>query len=206
MSPSPSDSTAFTIAAYMRVTSLAVSAYDYLETQPTAWRFYKEHWQSRRLTISVVLFALLRFVSIATLIVSNIGFFYPFFTDKTCKHFYLVPPSFKVAQAMVTQAILGVRAFNLSRRSKGVGYCLLVMYFVACVLQWTFTLVHRTRNMSSKSLPENNLTRNSCRAVNKVKALGAYLFYAIAIVYDICTTSISIYYLLKYKLTSTNSV
>ncbi|KAF8875817.1 hypothetical protein CPB84DRAFT_1796336 [Gymnopilus junonius] len=61
MDPSPEELNAFTIAAYMRVTSLAVAAYDYLETQPTAWRFYREHWESKRLTISVLLFALLRY-------------------------------------------------------------------------------------------------------------------------------------------------
>ncbi|KDR75305.1 hypothetical protein GALMADRAFT_249322 [Galerina marginata CBS 339.88] len=196
--PSPEELNAFTIAAYMRVTSLAIAAYDYLETQPTAWRFYKEHWQSRRLTISAVLFSFLRFLSIATLTISNVGFFYSKFTPRTCGHFYLLPPAFKVVQAMVTQAILGIRAFNLSRRSKVIGWALLSLYCSACVLQWIVTLYQRT--------PVVGDVHTSCRAVNQVKKLGAYIFYAVAIVYDVTTTSISVWYLLKYKLTSTNSV
>jgi hypothetical protein len=198
MDPSPADLNAFTIAAYMRVTSLAIAAYDYLETQPTAWRFYKEHWESRRLTISVILFFLLRFISIVTLTISNVGFFYGNFTQTTCGHFFLFPPAFKVVQAMVTQAILGIRAFNLSRRSKAIGWFLLSVYCVACILQWVVTLYQR--------IPVLGNVHDNCRAVGQTQTLGAYIFYAIAMIYDVTTTSISIWYLLKYKLAASNSV
>ncbi|KAF8875818.1 hypothetical protein CPB84DRAFT_440933 [Gymnopilus junonius] len=40
-----------------------------------------------------------------------------------------------VVQAMVTQAILGIRAFNLSRRDRIVGWFLLSLYCVACVVR-----------------------------------------------------------------------
>ncbi|RXW21328.1 hypothetical protein EST38_g4524 [Candolleomyces aberdarensis] len=99
----------------MRVASLAVALYDYLETVPTAYKFYKEHWEYRRFTISVILFAAIRIVSVSTLTVSNVGFFYNKFTMETCARFYLLPPIFKVLQSMVSQGILGVR-FNGSRR------------------------------------------------------------------------------------------
>lgn len=73
------------------------------------------------------------------LTVSNVGFFYPYFTVKSCDQFYLLPPIFKgtrwhvpalncrlnarlalVIQAMVAQAILGLRqvrkqAWSISR-------------------------------------------------------------------------------------------
>ncbi|PPQ96816.1 hypothetical protein CVT26_006217 [Gymnopilus dilepis] len=170
MNPSPGDLNAFTIAAYMRVTSLAIAAYDYLETQPTAWRFYREHWESKRLTISVLLFSLLRSLSIVTLTISNIGFFYSHFTQATCSRFYLFPPAFK--------ASVGGNA--LPKNTAGWGcpyYC------------YGFESHER-----------------SCRAVNQVKVLGAYLFYAIAMIYDTITTSVSVLYLVKFKLSTTNSV
>lgn len=189
---------AFSIAAYMRVTSIAIAGYDYLETQPTAWRFYKEHWQSRRWTISLILFSLLRFTSFAVLTISSVGFFYSSFTKETCGRFYLLPPVFKVIQTMVTQAILGVRAFNLSRRSRVVGWLLITVYTVACILQWVTTLYQRT--------PKVGEPHANCRAVNQAKQLGAYLFYAIAIMYDVLSTTMSIFYLLKYKFTTKNSV
>ncbi|KAF9047365.1 hypothetical protein BJ165DRAFT_1465627 [Panaeolus papilionaceus] len=49
---------------------------------------------------------------------------------------------------MVSQAILGVRAFNLSRRSKYVGWCTLALYFTATILQWVTTLYGRERTSS----------------------------------------------------------
>ncbi|KAF9476367.1 hypothetical protein BDN70DRAFT_882542 [Pholiota conissans] len=196
--PSAADENAFDVAAYMRVTSIAIAAYDYLETQPTAWRFYREHWQSRRLTISIVLFSLLRFTSIAVLTISNIGFFYSRFTPESCRQFYLLPPAFKVIQSMVSQAILGVRTFNLSRRSRSVGWFLITIYLAACVLQWVTTLYQRT--------PRIGDVKVSCRPFNQAKQLGPYIFYAVAIVYDTLTTSMSVWYLLKYKFKTTNSV
>jgi len=189
---------AFTIAAYLRVTSLAVAAYDYLETYPTAFRFYREHWQSKRVTISLILFYLLRLVSIVTLTISSVGFFYGEFTIESCSKFYLFPPAFKVVQAMVSQAILGIRAFNLSRRSKLIGWILLLVYSMACTVQWVATMYKRT--------PKLGDGHSNCRGVSHVQELGAYVFYAVAIIYDVLTTSLSIWYLLKYKFKSSNSV
>jgi len=40
----------------------------------------------------------------------------------------------------------------------------------------------------------------------QMKVLGAYIFYAIAMIYDTTTTSVSVWYLLKFKLTTSNSV
>ncbi|KAF8973184.1 hypothetical protein BDZ97DRAFT_1900968 [Flammula alnicola] len=182
--PSTEDENAFTIAAYMRVVSIAIAAYDYLETQPTAWRFYKEHWQSRRLTCVSV--------SFAEDGIFQVGFFYSHFTDKSCRQFYLLPPAFKVLSDVSKCLVKTCRTFNLSRRSKGVGWLLLSVYTAACILQWVSTLYQRTRK--------------SCRPFNQATQLGAYVFYAVAIVYDTLTTSMSIFYLLKYKLNTTNSM
>ncbi|TEB37477.1 hypothetical protein FA13DRAFT_910343 [Coprinellus micaceus] len=186
----------FLVAAYLRVASLAIAGYDYLESAPTAYRFYKEHWEHRRFSISVLLFIAIRTVSIFTLTISSVGFFYEGFTEVTCGRFYLLPPIFKVLQAMVSQAILGVRAFNLSKRSKRVGYLLLAVYFAAAVLQWVTTLHHRTPRLQPG--PRGN---SSCRAVNDPATgkLAAWIFYAIAMIYDVGITATSIFYLLKYK-------
>lgn len=189
---------AYSTAAYMRIASLAIALYDYLETQPTSFRFYREHWQSGRLTISIILFVAIRFISICTLVLSSVGFFYDGFSIESCGRFYLLPPIFKVLQAMVSQAILGVRAFNLSRRSKRVGWFLLSVYFSIIVLQWVSSLHQRTPELSGE--------KGNCKAKNDGKQLGAWVFYAIAIVYDACITTMSIYYLLRYKLAMKNTM
>jgi len=193
------DPRAYTIGAYMRVTSIAIALYDYLETYPTAWQFYREQWQSRRVSLTGVLFFLLRFISISTLALSNIGFFYSKFTIVTCDRFFLLPPAFKVMQGMISQAILGIRTYNLSRRSRRVSWFLVGVFFIACILQWVTTVYHRTAGLGGQTL-------GNCRALSLVKHLGAWVFYALAIVYDVIMTAMSIWYLLKYKMTTTNSL
>ncbi|PPQ77229.1 hypothetical protein CVT25_011075 [Psilocybe cyanescens] len=98
----------------------------------------------------------LSFMSIAVLTISNgpaqVGFFYGGFTSKTCAQFYLWPPSFKVKicrvsdsdHSLLSRASNGDTgnpghsdprsAFNLSRRSKVIGWFLLSIYCVACVV------------------------------------------------------------------------
>ncbi|KAF5386139.1 hypothetical protein D9615_002347 [Tricholomella constricta] len=63
------DAAAYTLAAYLRIASLAVSLYDYLETLPTVWRFYKEQYKTRRISLSFVLFVLIR------MLYDGIGYF-----------------------------------------------------------------------------------------------------------------------------------
>ena len=46
----------------------------------------------------------------------------------------------------------------------------------------------------------------SCRAFNKATHLGAWIFYAISIIYDVGITVLSIFYLLKYKLVMKNTM
>ncbi|KAF9528512.1 hypothetical protein CPB83DRAFT_766639 [Crepidotus variabilis] len=172
------------MAAYIRIAAISVATYDFLITQPTAWRFYREHWQTRRLNISIVLFVAIRYTSICVLTLSTVGFFYEKFTPTSCFHFHLIPPIFKVIQAMVSQAILGIRVFNLSRRSKRVGYFLLATYCIACSLQWVTTIYGRKRY---------------CKAADDSHRLGAYIFYVIAIGYDVLTTALSMWFLQRYK-------
>ncbi|TFK44487.1 hypothetical protein BDQ12DRAFT_673071 [Crucibulum laeve] len=204
---SDSLSEAYTIAAYMRIASIAVGLYDYLETQPTAWRFYKEQWRSRRISLSTVLFILIRFISICALTVSSVGFFYEKFTLTICEKYYLLPPAFKVLQAMVSQAILGIRAYNLSKRSRKVGCFLMAVYVIACILQWITTLYQRSPRLGDR---HGNVVKpggsGNCGAFSEGKQLGAWIYYAIAIIYDSTVTGMSAWFLLKYKFATRNSM
>jgi len=148
----PQNATAYTISAYLRIASIAISLYDYLETIPTVWRFYKEQYKSRRISLSFVLFILIRATSISALVISNVGFFYGYFSASSCAKYFLLPPTFKVFQVMVSQAILGVRAWNLGRRSYKITYLLFALYGIACILEWITTLYQRTRNFFPRSL------------------------------------------------------
>ncbi|KAF9453932.1 hypothetical protein P691DRAFT_523443 [Macrolepiota fuliginosa MF-IS2] len=186
----------YQVQSFLRIAAISVALYDYLETLPTAWRFYNEQWRLRRITVSTVLFTLLRFTSIVVLTLSSIGFFYDKFDDRLCKRFFLLPPIFKVFQIMVSQAILGFRVYNLAKRSDKVLYIGTFVYFATCSLQWVSTLVQREVLVGEEI--------SNCRAFDKQGHLGAWAFYAVAIAYDILTTLTSVSYLMRYKLTSSS--
>jgi len=190
------------IAAYLRITSIAIALYDYLETFPSAYRFYKfqfrEQWNSRRLTLASVLFIMIRSISICALILTNVAFFYPKFTPESCRQFYMLLPSVKVLQAMVSQAILGIRAYNLSRRSPRIGCYLATLYLAACTLEWVTSIYRRTAVYDP--------AYGNCRCGSGVGMLGAWIYYAVAIVYDVATSAVCIVMLLQYTLASGSGV
>ncbi|KAL1736261.1 hypothetical protein EV714DRAFT_198876 [Schizophyllum commune] len=186
---------AFTIAANLRVASLSIAIFHFAEVLPRGWRLVRD---SRGLSIT----------SICVLTVSNVGFFYPYFTVKSCDQFYLLPPIFKVIQAMVAQAILGLRqvrmqassilpltlhsAYNLSRRSRLTSSLLALLYTAACTI--VMAAHNPTVGVGRYSSPPD-----TCRAVSDRRVFGAWVYYALAMIYDLSTTAICMWFLLQYR-------
>ncbi|KAJ7209626.1 hypothetical protein GGX14DRAFT_499016 [Mycena pura] len=194
------------LSGYMRVGSLAIASYDYLQTMPFEWRTSREHWRGRRLTLPFILFFLLRYTSILVLTVSNIGFFYTHFTHASCAKYYMIPSVFKVLQAMVSQAILVFRAYSLSRKSAQIGYVLLVIYIISCTFSWVSTLYARRKvsvlcNQVSVCVL---IFVRSCASSSPHTALGGWVHYAVAIVYDFITSAFCVVSLLQIKASSTS--
>ncbi|KIJ67488.1 hypothetical protein HYDPIDRAFT_84671 [Hydnomerulius pinastri MD-312] len=200
--------------AYIRVASTSIAAYDYLRTFPTAYRFYATQWNnanirsSGKLTTSSIM-------SISVLTLSNIGFFYSKFTAESCSRFYLLPAIFKgtvlnlfgsyiVLQIMVSQCIMAVRTYNLSRRSTSIGFLVIVAYFVACGV---CSIVHYLCRSDEKA--KDAMVFKSCPPCLATLVdghhIGGWFYYVVSIVYDLIMTLISVYYLLKYKLTLSNT-
>jgi len=175
----------------IRIVSVTIAAYDYLATLPAAYRFYK---CSNRQSSGLVLFVLIRYTSIIVLVVSNVGFFYRGFTPKACEHFYLVVPSFKVIQSMVSQGILAIRTYNISQRRPWVGRILLFLYIIATLFQWYSSLFSRM-----PILIEGNCTTAS---IYPQRAISTWSFYLAAMLFDCLTLSISAFYLMKARAVS----
>ncbi|KAJ3800327.1 hypothetical protein GGU11DRAFT_773618 [Lentinula aff. detonsa] len=180
--------------AYLRIASVSIALYDFLETAPSTWRYTREQWNAPRMTVSFTLFLLIQFTSIATLVLSNVGYFYSHFTERSCSRYYIIPSVFKVIQSTVSQTILGLRAFNLSRRSRLVGLSLLILLIAAAALEGLTNLYHRTAVLDSQF--------GNCRGVFQIEHLGAWIYYVVAIIYDLATSTICMIYLYKYKAAS----
>ncbi|KAH7882419.1 hypothetical protein F5I97DRAFT_363864 [Phlebopus sp. FC_14] len=175
---------------YLRVASISVALYDYLITLPAEWRFYRSQSHVFRLSLACILFILIRYSSILVMVVSNYGVFTTTFTAESCAHYYLIAPIFKVVQVMVSQVILGVRAFNITRRNRRVGIGLLIFYFITVGFEWFINLYDRIPSVDNGNCTPGNSPHQT-----------AWLFYLFAMLYDSVTLVISTVYLLRYNTT-----
>jgi hypothetical protein len=139
---------AFAVANNLRIASLSIAAYDYFLTLPSEVRLYKT--TSRR-SLGFILFVLIRYSSMIVMVTSNTGFFYHHFSPKTCAHYCYVAPVFKVIQLMVSQAILGIRTYNIAQRNIWIGRIIGSAYFIATAFQWFTALYNRQAEMTNVS-------------------------------------------------------
>jgi hypothetical protein len=126
------------------------------------------------------------------MLVSNYGNFATNFTQETCQHYYMMAPIFKVIQTMVSQVILGVRTWNIARRNRRIGMVLVLLFFTSITLEW-FT------NMFAR-IPV--VVDGNCTPGNSGKTLSAWLYYVIAMMYDLVILTISTTHLLQYDILS----
>ncbi|KAI9441513.1 hypothetical protein H4582DRAFT_1391244 [Lactarius indigo] len=185
----PITSTSAEVANNTRIAALAVSAYDYILTLPAEYRFYRAFYRNNyRLNTNLVLFVLIRYVSIFVIVLGAIGYWSTFSPD-SCRGFYLLPVSARVIQSMVSQAILGLRTYCISRKNSTVGIVLLSSYIIAAVFQWVASIYHR--------VPVT--VDGSCGAATTrpTHFFSPWLFYLAAMLYDFLTLSISMGYLFK---------
>lgn len=190
-----------TIASYLRVASVSIAGYDFLNTLPIAYTIYR----TRNRTVSCLLFALLQVVSITVLTVSSVGYFHYSFTEVQCRRFFMLAPIFKVLQQMVSHAILGLRTFNLSRRSRPVGLALAIL-FAACVILEAITSLHkRSPRFDDPTIFPSNCIPNTGHGTTNFTN-SAWANYVVAIIFDVIVTLVSMFYLLKYKRTTTTSM
>ncbi|KAH9939846.1 hypothetical protein B0H21DRAFT_825026 [Amylocystis lapponica] len=173
-------------ASYIRIAAVSIAAYDYCLTLPAEWRFYRGQ-RMWKLSPGCILFILIRYISVVTLTISNVGYF-GHFSPATCHRYYIVAPIFKVLQTMTSQLILGIRTVNIARRKAWVVWTLTVVFVVVTVLQW-FT------NLFQRNVVQN--FRNNCTPGDNLGHISVWLYYVLAMFYDVVTLGISTYYLLS---------
>jgi len=141
--------------------------------------------------LGLILFVLIRYSSVIIIVVSNTGFFYHHFTPESCARYCYLAPVFKVFQVMVSQAILGIRAYNISQRKTWVGRLLLSVYIVAVGLEWFADFYRRFTVMI-----DGNCTT---AYAHPDFIISSWTFYLSAMTFDSLALSLSTYFLLKMR-------
>ncbi|KAG2141378.1 uncharacterized protein EDB93DRAFT_630215 [Suillus bovinus] len=178
-----------TTEKYLRVASISIAFYDYVITLPAEWRFYRSQSSIFHISLACALFILIRYISIIAMVVSNYGFFSTTYTSQTCQHYYLVAPAFKAIQTMISQAILGIRTFNIARRDRRIGIVLVLLYLFSISAEWFSDLFHRTPVVND----------GNCTSADAGKILSTWFYYLAVMVYDIAMVTISTIHLLRYN-------
>ncbi|KAH9029740.1 hypothetical protein EDB83DRAFT_1854896 [Lactarius deliciosus] len=162
------------LAAYnTRLAALAVGSYDYFLTLPAEWRFYRTFYRSNfRFNTSLVLFVLIRYTSILAGTLGTYAYLSHSFTPESCRKFFIVPTLFRVLQCMISQAILGMRAYAISRKNRTVAIVLFSSFIFASAVGWLSNVYHRIPVLSNGSCGTGTL--------HPTFFLSTWLFYLVA--------------------------
>ncbi|KAJ7450290.1 hypothetical protein B0H11DRAFT_2246858 [Mycena galericulata] len=181
---------ALEISAYLRVSAYAIAFFDYLQTLPAEYRLYARQKGILKLSTPCILFILVRYLGLAAMIIGNTGFFYHGFTEESCRRYYWLAPIFKLLLYMVSQAILGLRTYALSRKSPHVLKVLVVLYVLATTAESISSFWKRIRECPSLGI---------CTSGNAPGVHLASLYYIGGLIFDVVSMLISSAYLWKFS-------
>ncbi|KAG8705406.1 hypothetical protein FRC08_001690 [Ceratobasidium sp. 394] len=162
---------------------MTLAAYDWFITLKPEIRLYQRH---KSFSKGVVLFIAIRYVSIAAIVTSNVGFFGTGFSAKACHHYHLVAPLLKMFATLISQIIISIRTYAISRKSRWVLWTLSGLFCLSCVPEilgnaWQRKAVQNSQfNCTSGNLPEHKI---------------AWLHYLAAVVFDTVAMGIATFYL-----------
>ncbi|KAI9465167.1 hypothetical protein BJY52DRAFT_1245467 [Lactarius psammicola] len=182
------------VANNVRISATTITAYEYFLTLPAEYRFYRAFYRNNfRLNTSLVLFVLVRYTAIITTILGGWEFYSHNFTRESCRRVFLLPSIFRMFLSMESQAIVGLRAYTISRRNRNVGIVLVSGYVFTIAVQW-FAQIHRR-------VPIYNGTCGVAH-LHPTQFFSPWLFYLSGMLYDFLTLIISMGYLFKYHSSS----
>ncbi|KAJ7466203.1 hypothetical protein B0H11DRAFT_59890 [Mycena galericulata] len=179
------------IAAYLRVAGYAVGFFDYLQTLPAEYRLYSKQKGPLKLSVACILFILVRYLGLISIIVANMGFFYHGFSKEACDRYFWLTPVLKLILYMVSQAILGMRTYAV-RKSSLVLRILVALFILAAVPEFISTFWKRVPFQNDQNCTSGNLPG--------VKV--ASLYYVGGLLYDVVTMTMTSAYLWKFSNTS----
>ncbi|CAE6455456.1 unnamed protein product [Rhizoctonia solani] len=131
MDPSTSN-IADPLTSNLRVATFSIALFDIIQTIPGEIQLYRKQIKNGRMSLVCFLFIVVRYVSIASLVLNGVGFYGSKFTMESCVKFRLAPPVTKMIAGIACQCIIFLRTWAISRKSRPVLITLGVL-FVACL-------------------------------------------------------------------------
>ncbi|KAJ7305646.1 hypothetical protein DFH08DRAFT_976200 [Mycena albidolilacea] len=187
------------LAAYLRVAAYAIAFFDYLQTLPAEYRLYARRKGPFNLSIACILFIVVRYVGLATLIISNTGFFYHGFSEAACDRYFWLAPVFKLILYMTSQLILGLRTYAVSRQSRSVLFVLIILF----IPEFISTFWKRVHEVSDQAVIRG--TRRESTLPRSTTSVAYEFKHVAPLLYDLVTMTITSAYLWKFSSSSRSS-
>ncbi|KAJ7068498.1 hypothetical protein C8F01DRAFT_1118341 [Mycena amicta] len=131
-----------------RIISFSLAGGDLVQTIPGTIRLYRKQWLNRSMSRVCFFYAMARYMSLLSLISNGIGFFGTSFTPQTCQRFYMLPNVTAMLAGMSVQALIFIRTYAISGRSKYVRWGLGGLLAVCLPLQVFGICYHRDPYLS----------------------------------------------------------
>ncbi|KAJ7279732.1 hypothetical protein C8J57DRAFT_1502372 [Mycena rebaudengoi] len=181
---------ALQISGYLRASAYSIAFFDYLQTLPAEYRCIhgRKDLSSFRAT-ACILFILVHYLGLASIIIGNTGFFYHGFTEASCRRYYWLAQILKLLLYMTSQAILGLRTYAVSRR---VHLFVLEAHPIPFQRQVSIVVLDSTGWVHLPIL-------HSCTSGNPPGVHLASLYYVGWLTFDVVTMLISTAYLWKFS-------
>ncbi|KAJ7877812.1 hypothetical protein B0H13DRAFT_2346889 [Mycena leptocephala] len=176
------------LAGYIRASAYAIAFFDYLQSLPAEYRVYSRQKGPFQLSLACILFILVRYLGLMSIVLGNVGFFYHGFSEESCRQYFWLTPVFKFSQI-----ILALRTYAVSRKSIPVRNTLIVLYIVCMAAETISSFWKR-------------ISRVICTSGNLPGVKMASLYHIGGLLFDLVTMAITSIYLWKFSITSRTSL
>ncbi|CAK5262839.1 unnamed protein product [Mycena citricolor] len=174
-------------ATLFRIVSFTLAGADVLQTMPATYRLYRKQWDNKSLSPVCFFYAMSRYMSIISLISNGIGALSTNFTLESCRRFYMLPNITALLAGIAVQALLFIRTYAISGRSKYVMFGLSALLMV-CIPLEVFGIVYH-RDMQLKG--------GACKGkvFHKGDPDWNVVFYSTQMGYDLIVCAVGTYFL-----------
>ncbi|CAE6490580.1 unnamed protein product [Rhizoctonia solani] len=176
------------LTSNLRVATFSIALFDVIQTIPGEIQLYRKQFKNGRMSFVCFLFIVVRYVSIAALVLNGVGYYGTTFTYEACVKFRLAPPVTKMVAGIACQAIILLRTWAISRKSRGV----LIILGVLFVLGLPFLILGNVYRRDAYVEPGTG----SCIAKQLGSLNTAPMYYGAMSAFDVVACVIATYYLL----------
>ncbi|KAL5634084.1 hypothetical protein ACGC1H_006050 [Rhizoctonia solani] len=184
------------LTSNLRVATFSIAAFDFIQTIPGEIKLYRRQIAQGRMSLVCFLFIVVRYVSVASLVLNGVGFYSSSFDAESCRKFRLAAPVTKMVAGLASQGLIFMRTWAISRKSRFV----LIVLSILCIITLPMMVIGNVYKR------DPYLKDGSCIAKQAPGAFNsAPMYYGAMTGFDVIACGIATYYLIDRNSSSAMS-